>query len=170
MRHIARLVTLDNHHVAVSYADTIPEVFRAAWRGMVEHLTGSSPSEVKIVLMTGTEPLPNFVWGIGDNGEVDDGMVSFTATALRRRVETSRCSCSTCGWDEAKRTETWVAVIDPFGFATMDESLASLVAHEEWVFIAPSPIVTVSCGMCSDLKARGIDPATLKPYNIKESA
>ena len=164
MRHIARLVTLDNNYVATSYADTIPEAFRAAWRSMVEHLTGSSPSEVKIVLETGTEPISDFVWGIGDNGEVDDGMVSFTATALRRRVETSRCSCSTCGWDEAKRTETWVAVIDPFGFATMDTSIASLVTDEEWVFIAPRPIVTVTCGMCSDLKARGIDPATLKPY------
>ena len=165
MRHIARLVTLDNNnYVNVSYGDTIPEVFRAAWRCMVEHLGGPSPSEVKIVLETGTEPLGDFVWGVGDNGEVDDGMVSFTATALRRRVETSRCSCSTCGWDEAKLTETWIAVIDPFGFATMDTSIASLVTDEEWVFIAPRPIVTITCGMCSDLKARGIDPSTLKPY------
>ena len=165
MRHIARLVTLDNNnYVNVSYGDTIPEVFRAAWRCMVEHLGGPSPSEVKIVLETGTEPLGDFVWGVGDNGEVDDGMVSFTATALRRRVETSRCSCSTCGWDEARRTETWIAVIDPFGFATMDTSIASLVTDEEWVFIAPKAIVTVTCGMCADLTARGIDPSTLKPY------
>jgi hypothetical protein len=131
---------------------------------MVEHLTGPSPREVKIMMEASTEPLGDFVWGIGDNGEIDDGIVSFQATALRRRVETSRCSCSTCGWDEAKRTETWVAVIDPFGFATMDASIASLVTDEEWVFIAPRPIVEVTCGMCSDLKAKGIDPVTLKPY------
>ena len=164
MRHIARLVTLDNNYVATSYADTIPEAFRAAWRSMVEHLTGSSPSEVKIVLETGTEPLGDFVWGIGDNGLVYDGMVSFTATALRRRVETAKCSCNICGWDAARRTETWIAVIDPFGFATMDTSIASLVTDEEWVFIAPRPIVTITCGMCADLTARGIDPSTLKPY------
>jgi hypothetical protein len=137
---------------------------------MVEHLKGPRPSEVKIVLEAATEPIGDFVWGIGDNGEIDDGIVSIRATALRRRVERSRCSCSVCGWDEAKRTETWVAVIDPFGFATMDASIASLVAEEEWVFIAPRPIVEITCGMCSELKARGIDPTTLKPYNIKESA
>lgn len=170
MRYHARLVTLSNIPVSVSYGDTIPEAFRAAWRSMVEHLKGPRPSEVKIMMEANTEPIGDFVWGIGDNGEVDDGIVSFQATALRRRVERSRCSCSTCGWDEAKRTETWIAVIDPFGFATMDASLASLVADEEWVFIAPQAIVEVSCGMCSDLKARGIDPTTLKPYNIKESA
>ena len=76
--------------------------------------------------------------------------------------------CEVCGWDEAKRETTRLAVTDPFGFRTLEADIESLVTDEGGrVFCVPHPQVEVKCDMCVALREKGIDPITMQP--VKET-
>jgi hypothetical protein len=142
--------------------ETIGRAFRRGWRLLVDKMSVENPPGLTLTLSTELVTRHKFTSHYPIMREF--GSVEMKATHLSHYIQYGKCLCSVCGWDEARKVTTLFAVSDPFGMANLEPDIQSLVADETTaVFYAPHPQIKVECGMCVDLRAKGINPITMQP-------
>lgn len=160
---VSAILTDENGKVCGTVGDeSLGRAFRRGWNLLVQKMSVENPPALTLSLSTELHIGHSFGGPMVMAREF--GSLDFVATTLSRFPTTSKCVCGVCGWDEAKRETTRLAVTDPFGFRTLEADIESLVTDEDdRVFCAPHPQVKVACEMCVALREKGINPITMRP-------
>jgi hypothetical protein len=140
---------------------SVPEAFRRGWKALKEKMSEENPPALTLTISSELRIAHTF--GSGHVIARESDTKQFEATHLTREVTYTKCVCEICGWDEAAKHTTRLAVTDAFGLRDLIADIESLVSEESATFIAPHPQIKVECPMCEALREKGIDPKTLQP-------
>ena len=125
------------------------EVFREAW-AFVESEWAAKPRPLTLEITIGTDARP--------------GTTLTVNTQVRPAGKRIRCTCTICGWDEARLSTRELRLRDEFGL-TFESPLEALVADGPRTLSAVW--TEIQCPMCTELDAAGLDRVTKRPVEAK---